>query len=52
VAWEVRLRDDGALEWIDRGPAGEVRHAEEPQSTALRRAWIRALSWLPIDGLL
>jgi putative cardiolipin synthase len=21
IAWEVRLRDDGALEWIDHGPA-------------------------------
>jgi len=52
MAWEVRLRDDGALEWIERGPAGEVRYAEEPQTTPLRRAWIRALSVLPIDGLL
>ena len=52
VAWEVRLRDDGALEWIDRGPAGEVRYAEEPQTTPMRRAWIRSLSFLPIDGLL
>ncbi len=52
VAWEVRLRDDGALEWIDRGEGGEVRLADEPQTSALRRAWIRALSALPIDALL
>jgi putative cardiolipin synthase len=52
IAWEVRLRDDGALEWIDRGPAGEIRHADEPQSTPMRRAWIRGMSTLPIDWLL
>jgi len=52
IAWEVRLRDDGALEWIDHGPAGEVRYSEEPASTAMRRAWIRGMSLLPIDWLL
>jgi putative cardiolipin synthase len=52
IAWEVRLRDDGALEWIDHGPAGEVRYSEEPESTAMRRAWIRGMSILPIDWLL
>ena len=52
IAWEVRLRDDGALEWIERGPAGEVRYAEEPQTSAMRRAWVRSLSVLPIDWLL
>jgi putative cardiolipin synthase len=52
IAWEVRLRDDGALEWIGHEGAGEVRYATEPQTTAMRRAWIRALSALPIDGLL
>ncbi|MEO8486813.1 MAG: phospholipase D family protein [Betaproteobacteria bacterium] len=52
-AYEVRLRDDGAgLEWIDRSPAGEVRHLVEPGTTAWRRAWIRSLELLPIDWLL
>jgi len=52
IAWEVRLRDDGGLEWIEGTGAGEVRHATEPGTSALRRAWIRSLSLLPIDGLL
>ncbi|MFI4925371.1 MAG: phospholipase D family protein, partial [Vicinamibacteria bacterium] len=52
VAWEVRLRDDGTLEWIERGPAGEVRYAEEPHTSAMRRAWVHWMSFLPIDGLL
>ena len=52
IAWQVRLRDDGALEWIDRAGGAEVRLAEEPETSAARRAFIRALSTLPIDGLL
>jgi putative cardiolipin synthase len=52
IAWEVRLRDDGALEWIERGASGEVRHATEPQTSAMRRAWVHSLSFLPIDWLL
>ena len=52
MAWEVRLRDDGALEWIEQGASGEVRHATEPQTSAMRRAWVHSLSFLPIDWLL
>ena len=52
LAWEVRLRDDGSLEWIDRASGAEVRLAEEPETSAARRAWIRTLSTLPIDWLL
>jgi phosphatidylserine/phosphatidylglycerophosphate/cardiolipin synthase-like enzyme len=51
-AYEVRLKPNRGLEWIERTAAGEVRHDDEPQSSALRRAWVRFLSWLPIDWLL
>ena len=51
-AYEVRLRDDGRLEWIERTDAGEVRHEVEPGTSAWRRAWIRSLEALPIDWLL
>jgi putative cardiolipin synthase len=52
IAWQVRLREDGGLEWIDRAGGTEVRLAHEPETTAARRAFIRALSALPIDHLL
>ena len=51
-AWEVRLGADGSLEWIDRTAGGEVIHAVEPGTSAMRRAWIRTLAILPIDELL
>ena len=49
IAWEVRLRDDASLEWVDRASGGEERHATEPGTTALRRAWIRMLEAMPIE---
>jgi putative cardiolipin synthase len=50
IAWEVRLRDDGSLEWIEGD--GAVRYATEPGTSAVRRAWIRTLEAMPIDWLL
>jgi putative cardiolipin synthase len=53
VAWEVRLTADGtSLEWIERGPAGEKRHATEPGTSALRRLGVDVMSILPIEWLL
>jgi putative cardiolipin synthase len=52
AAYEVRLAAGGGLEWIERTPAGEMRHATEPGSGPLRRTWIRFLSVLPIEWLL
>ena len=52
IAWQVRLARDGGLEWVDRAGGAEVRLVEEPQTTAARRAFIRALSAMPIDHLL
>jgi len=52
-AYQVRLQPDGGgMEWIDRTPAGEVRYTSEPDSSALRRLWIRFLSVLPIEAQL
>jgi putative cardiolipin synthase len=50
-AYELRLTDFG-IEWIERGDAGEARHASEPGAGLLRRLWIGLLSLLPIEWLL
>lgn len=52
-AYEVRaLEAEPCLEWIERTPTGEVRHRTEPESSAVRRAWLEFLEMLPIDWLL
>jgi len=51
-AYEIRMRPDGDLEWIERLPSGEIRHETEPGVGAMRRAWLGFLSLLPIDWLL
>ncbi len=51
-AYEVRLRADGALEWIERTAEGEKRHGSEPGAGWFRRFAVGVLSTLPIDWLL
>ena len=52
-AYKVRLAVDGSgLEWLERTGKGEVVHTTEPQSSLLRRLWIRFLSVLPIESML
>jgi hypothetical protein len=49
----VVLRADGeSPEWIERTPAGETRHATEPQTGFLRGLGISLMSLLPIESLL
>jgi putative cardiolipin synthase len=51
--YEVRLTGDGsAVEWIERGPGGELRHDSAPDTGVWRRMWSGFLSILPIDWLL
>jgi putative cardiolipin synthase len=50
LAWRVeRAPEGGGVRWRDAGPAPI---ATEPGVGALRRAAVRALSWLPIEWLL
>ncbi|WP_200880082.1 MULTISPECIES: phospholipase D family protein [Halomonas] len=51
-AYEVRLDEGGDLVWLERTDAGMIRHDSEPNVGALRRAWVRFISVLPIDWLL
>ena len=52
IAYEVTLRPDGGLAWIERTPGGEVRHDIEPATTAAMRSRVQFLSLLPIEWLL
>jgi putative cardiolipin synthase len=52
AAYEVRLGENGALEWVERTGQGEVHYRSEPKTGLLQRLWIRLLSWLPIEGML
>jgi putative cardiolipin synthase len=52
VAYEVRLRPDGGLEWIERTATGEARYDTEPQSSGFRRFSVELLSIFPIDWML
>lgn len=50
-AYELRL-EDGKLVWVERTPAGELRHTASPGVGVLRRWWTGFVSLLPIEGLL
>jgi putative cardiolipin synthase len=49
AVYVVRLSPQGRLEWVDGD--GTV-YTTEPNTTALRRATVEVLSWLPIDWML
>lgn len=52
VAWQLRLDEDGELEWVERtGGASSVFH-DEPQTTSGQRFTTDLLSLLPIEGQL
>ncbi len=52
AAYEVRLRADGALEWVERTASGEKIHESEPGAGWFRRFAVEVLSALPIDWML
>jgi putative cardiolipin synthase len=52
MAYEVRLSDGGELYWLERRGGATVRHDTEPGTSAWQRAAVRALSLLPIEGML
>jgi putative cardiolipin synthase len=52
AAYEVRIKTDGGLEWIDRGPTAAGHYDVEPCTGLLTRSWVQFLSLLPIDWLL
>lgn len=53
VVYEVARTEDGSLEWIETRASGEtLTHTTEPNTSALERAMIRVVSWLPIEWIL
>lgn len=51
--YRVVATGDGALNWIETRETGEtVRHATEPNTTAIQRAIVRAMGWLPVEWVL
>jgi cardiolipin synthase C len=51
-AYEVRLSEAGALQWLEQRNGEEIVHEEEPGTGFWRRAAVSALSVLPIEWLL
>jgi cardiolipin synthase C len=53
IVYEVRLGQDGRLEWLELGAGGEeIVHRTEPNTTIVQRGLVRFLSWLPIERFL
>ena len=51
-AYVVRADGDGRLRWDARDGHTETSHRYEPGAGFWRRAFVRLLSWLPIEHLL
>jgi cardiolipin synthase C len=51
-AYEVRLSESGALQWLEQRVGQEIVHDAEPGATIWRRAAICVLAALPIEWLL
>jgi putative cardiolipin synthase len=51
-AYEVRLSESGALQWLEQRDGREIVHDAEPGTSLRRRAAVAALSVLPIEWLL
>ncbi len=51
-AYELRLGEDGKMVWVERTPAGEVRHAATPGASGWKRFMSGVLYVLPIESLL
>ncbi|MBP6078564.1 MAG: phospholipase D family protein [Xanthomonadales bacterium] len=51
-SYSVRLDVAGDLRWRVHEDDGEHEHRVEPGASWWRRAWVRLLSWLPVEHLL
>lgn len=52
IAYEVRLDENDALQWVDRSGNSEQLFDTEPNTSLFKRMVVRVLSWLPIDATL
>lgn len=52
-AYAVERAGEAGLRWVEQRPDGtETVHATEPGTTALSRAVVRVIGWLPVEWLL
>lgn len=51
-AYNVRLADSGALQWVEQRAGRQIVHDEEPGTSFWQRAMVAVLSVLPIEWLL
>lgn len=51
-AYEVKLTDDGKLQWHTVENGKEVIYDTEPRVDTVDHIWLKVMSWLPIDWLL
>ncbi|MGO2996562.1 MAG: phospholipase D family protein [Moraxellaceae bacterium] len=51
-AYEVKLLDNGRLEWHTMEDGKEVVYDSEPRVDMITHIWLTIMSWLPIDWLL
>jgi putative cardiolipin synthase len=52
AAYELRLRKDGAVEWLETVDGKTTHYDREPAASTGRRWEAKLISWLPIDDLL
>lgn len=53
ASYRVTAAPGGGLVWTTRSPGGEVLvHDREPGTTAMQRAVVRVISWLPVEWML
>jgi putative cardiolipin synthase len=51
-AYRIKTMPNGRLYWTEQQEGGVKTYTNEPNSKLWRRAAVRVLSWLPIEGLL
>lgn len=51
-AYRVKTMPSGRVYWMEQQEGGIKTYSSEPDSKLWRRAVVRVLSWLPIEGLL
>jgi putative cardiolipin synthase len=52
-AYEVTFAGNGhSLEWTEHTEQGDIRYGHEPQTGFFKRAFVKFMSWFPIDWLL
>lgn len=53
VTYQVKLSPEGKLEWLKNNDKNQIRvYHHDPDTSVWKRAWVKILSWLPLESLL